>query len=99
MKSLLSEIYIIRDWSSVVAVGIGVCSSWLFVGSYDYMAPEFPHQPHDSRSDVWSLGCVLLQLVTCTNYNVRQMLDHLTEIKHSTAVLDQLLVDARQVCS
>ena len=36
-----------------------------FCGTLDYLAPEMlRNQPHDSRVDVWSLGCMLYEFLT-----------------------------------
>ncbi|RMX37185.1 hypothetical protein pdam_00010687 [Pocillopora damicornis] len=35
------------------------------VGTMNWMAPEVLERPYDERSDVWSLGCIVLELATC----------------------------------
>ena len=34
------------------------------VGSMNWMAPEVMERPYDERSDVWSLGCIILEACT-----------------------------------
>jgi serine/threonine protein kinase len=31
----------------------------------NWMAPEVLERPYDERSDVWSLGCIMLDASTC----------------------------------
>lgn len=31
----------------------------------NWMAPEVMERPYDERSDVWGVGCILLELATC----------------------------------
>ncbi len=38
---------------------------WYLVGSMNWMAPEVLERPYDERSDVWSLGCIVLEMATC----------------------------------
>ena len=35
------------------------------------MAPEVLERPYDERSDVWSLGCIVLDAATCGFFDVR----------------------------
>jgi len=37
----------------------------------NWMAPEVMERPYDERSDVWSLGCIVLELATCGFLDVR----------------------------
>ena len=34
------------------------------------MAPEVLERPYDERSDVWSLGCIVLDAATCGFFDV-----------------------------
>ena len=60
------------------------------------MAPEVLDRPYDERSDVWSAGCIALELATCTKYDAGEMSGKLFEIKHNSQALEDLLVDVKQ---
>jgi serine/threonine protein kinase len=36
----------------------------------NWMAPEVLERPYDERSDVWSLGCIVLDAATCGFFDV-----------------------------
>lgn len=68
-------------------------------GSQNYMAPEVLTQPYDMRTDMWAIGCVLLELVTCDLYETGEIMGKLCEIKHSDEALTELLEEIRKVYS
>lgn len=37
----------------------------------NYMAPEVLERPYNEKSDIWSLGCIVLDAVTCGFLDVR----------------------------
>lgn len=34
-------------------------------GTMNYMAPEVLERPYNEKSDIWSLGCIILDAITC----------------------------------
>ncbi|XP_057289397.1 serine/threonine kinase-like domain-containing protein STKLD1 [Hydractinia symbiolongicarpus] len=61
------------------------------VGSMNWMAPEVLERPYDERSDVWSLGCILLEMATCGFLDASQISSILFQIKSSPQVLEEAL--------
>jgi len=61
------------------------------VGSMNWMAPEVLERPYDERSDVWSLGCIILELTTCHFLDHPQMSSALFEVKSQPQRLEQIL--------
>ncbi|RDD44451.1 Serine/threonine kinase-like domain-containing protein STKLD1 [Trichoplax sp. H2] len=61
------------------------------VGSMNWMAPEVLERPYDERSDVWSLGCIALEMATCGFLDAAQTAGILFQIKHSPQVLEEVL--------
>lgn len=55
------------------------------------MAPEVVERPYDERSDIWSLGCILLDAATCGFMDHAQSMSTLFEIKHSSQRLETVL--------
>ena len=51
------------------------------VGSVNWMAPEVFERPYDERSDVWSFGCILLEIATCSLLDQSGISDLLFETK------------------
>ncbi|KAL9989644.1 hypothetical protein ACROYT_G004211 [Oculina patagonica] len=63
------------------------------VGTMNWMAPEVLERPYDERSDVWSLGCIVLELATCGFLDQSQISSKLFQIKHSPQELEDVLKD------
>jgi len=61
------------------------------VGSMNWMAPEVLERPYDERSDVWSLGCITLEMITCHILDSTQMSGHLFELKNNPQLLEDVL--------
>lgn len=61
------------------------------VGSMNWMAPEVLERPYDERSDVWSMGCITLEMTTCQILDATQMSGHLFELKNNPQLLEDLL--------
>ena len=55
------------------------------------MAPEVLEHPYDERSDVWSLGCIILEMASCGSCDSTQMAGKLYEIKHNADSLEEML--------
>ena len=66
-------------------------------GSMNWSAPEVLEKAYDERSDVWSLGCVLLELASTAFCDKATMAGKLFEIKHNPQALQQLLEQVAQV--
>jgi len=62
------------------------------VGSMNWMAPEVMERPYDERSDVWSLGCIILEACTCSFLNRDEISGVLFDIKTSPQELEETLV-------
>ncbi|XP_071494263.1 serine/threonine kinase-like domain-containing protein STKLD1 [Diadema antillarum] len=61
------------------------------VGSINWMAPEVLEKPYDERSDVWSLGCIILEMATCGFLDTQSVTQVLMEIKQDPARLEEVL--------
>lgn len=69
----------------------------IYVGSMNWTAPEVQEGPYDARSDVWSVGCIALEFVSCVQYDTANMAGKLIEIKHNSSALEDMLSQASQV--
>ncbi|KAI0238010.1 hypothetical protein LSAT2_011360 [Lamellibrachia satsuma] len=69
-------------------------------GSMNWMAPEVFDHAYDERSDIWSVGCILLEMVTC-GFIARpeEIAGKLFEIKHNSKALDALMETVSQTYS
>ena len=64
----------------------------------NWMAPEVFDHAYDERSDMWSVGCILLEMVTCGVIpTVEEIAGKLSEIKHNDKALDEVLERVSQV--
>ena len=61
------------------------------VGSVNWMAPEVFERPYDERSDVWSFGCIVLELATCSLLDQAEINNVLFEIKQDAEQLEKTL--------
>ena len=61
------------------------------------MAPEVLDQPYDERSDVWSVGCIALEMVTCALFDDAEIIGKLVQIKHNDAILQDVLSKVNNV--
>ena len=61
------------------------------VGSMNWMAPEVLERPYDERSDVWSAGCIALEMTTCGVMDSKSMSQCLYTLKNDSQVLEDLM--------
>ncbi|XP_059153576.1 serine/threonine kinase-like domain-containing protein STKLD1 isoform X2 [Physella acuta] len=64
-----------------------------------FMAPEVVSQPHDERSDLFSLGGVLLNMMTTSMYSQDEFYRVLTDIKQSPTTLNEVLLKLSEIYS
>ena len=69
----------------------------LTVGSVNWMAPEVFERPYDERSDVWSFGCIVLELATCSIFDQAQISNTLFEIKQDSEPLEAVVQQISQI--
>ena len=63
----------------------------------NWMAPEVLEKPYDERSDVWSAGCIALEMASCHFCDNAQMCGKLFEIKHHAQTLEDMLEEVAKV--
>ena len=61
------------------------------------MAPEVLEQAYDEKSDMWAIGCLVLELATCHLYGTAEIKGKLFEIKHNDEALEALLREIAEV--
>ena len=83
----------IGDFGVATVMGDARTRTRTTVGSMNWMAPEVMERPYDERSDVWSLGCIILELATCAFLDPVQISSTLFEIKQNPQCLEDVLVD------
>ena len=83
----------IGDFGVATVMGDARTRTRTTVGSMNWMAPEVMERPYDERSDVWSLGCIILELATCAFLDPVQISSILFEIKQSPQCLEDVLVE------
>eukprot|EP00118_Oscarella_pearsei_P003089 m.12872 g.12872 ORF g.12872 m.12872 type:complete len:657 (+) comp24349_c0_seq3:630-2600(+) len=81
----------IGDFGVATALGDARTKARTTVGSMNWMAPEVLERPYDERSDVWSLGCITLEMTTCGFQDAAQIAGVLFQIKQSPQTLEDLL--------
>ena len=83
----------IGDFGVATVMGDARTRTRTTVGSMNWMAPEVMERPYDERSDVWSLGCILLELASCAFLDSVQVAGILFEIKQNPQCLEEVLVE------
>lgn len=81
----------IGDFGVATVMGDARTRTRTTVGSMNWMAPEVLERPYDERSDVWSLGCIMLEMATCGFMNSQSIAGVLFEIKQSPTELEETL--------
>jgi probable inactive protein kinase-like protein SgK071 len=87
----------IGDFGVATVLGDARTKARTTVGSMNWMAPEVLERPYDERSDVWSLGCITLEMATCGFMDAAQSSATLFQIKQSPQVLEETLEQVGQV--
>ena len=59
-------------------------------GSMNWMAPEALDKEYDERSDVWSAGCIMAEMATCSSWDADFIAGKLLEIKHNDEALEEV---------
>jgi probable inactive protein kinase-like protein SgK071 len=86
----------IGDFGVATVLGDARTKARTTVGSMNWMAPEVLERPYDERSDVWSLGCITLEMATCGFMDAAQSSATLFQIKQSPQVLEETLEQVGQ---
>jgi serine/threonine protein kinase len=68
-----------------------------FTASMNYMAPECVSHGYSETCDIWSLGCVLFELVTAWLYNSDEAIAKLQQVRNDPGVLDEVFEDISKV--
>ncbi|XP_064395037.1 serine/threonine kinase-like domain-containing protein STKLD1 [Halichondria panicea] len=65
------------------------------VGSMSWVAPEIldMDSKYDERSDIWSLGCVIIEMATCSFMDSAQISVVLYQIKDDPNILEDILTE------
>lgn len=81
----------IGDFGVATVMGDARTRTRTTVGSMNWMAPEVMERPYDERSDVWSFGCILLELATCGVLDAQEVSQVLFDIKQNPQCLEDTL--------
>lgn len=65
--------------------------------SMNYMAPETAAHGYSEASDLWSLGCVVFELVTAWLLSAEEAVTKLQDIRKDPSVLDEVFEDISKV--
>ena len=66
------------------------------VGTMNYMAPEVLERPYNEKSDIWSMGCIILDAATCGFLDHGQAQSLLFEVKHKPHRLEEALKEVER---
>ncbi|XP_077986534.1 uncharacterized protein LOC144440938 [Glandiceps talaboti] len=83
----------IGDFGVATIMGDARTKTRTTVGSMSWMAPEVMEKAYDERSDLWSLGCITLEMATCGIMDTSEIQAVLFQIKSSSQVLEEVLED------
>ncbi|XP_071802748.1 serine/threonine kinase-like domain-containing protein STKLD1 [Asterias amurensis] len=79
------------DFGVATVMGDARTKTRTTVGSMIWMAPEVLERPYDERSDVWSLGCIILEMATCRFLDRANVNAVLFDMKQSINLLEGIL--------
>ncbi|XP_070581939.1 serine/threonine kinase-like domain-containing protein STKLD1 [Ptychodera flava] len=83
----------IGDFGVATIMGDARTKTRTTVGSMSWMAPEVMEKAYDERSDLWSLGCITLEMASCAFMTTQEIQAVLFQIKQSPQVLEEVLED------
>ncbi|KAH3801097.1 hypothetical protein DPMN_154742 [Dreissena polymorpha] len=86
------------DFGVNTIMGDAVTCTRANAASMNYMAPEAASEGYTEKSDMWSLGCVLFELVTALLYSQKEAIDKLQEIRKNPDVLDYVFEEISKAC-
>lgn len=86
-----------EDLFFVLNANCNVHDTCFFAASVNYMAPEVCTEGYSERSDIWSLGCVLFELVTSWLYSREEAVEKLKEIRDNPNILDEVFEEVSKV--
>ncbi|KAF6031307.1 STKLD1 [Bugula neritina] len=89
----------IGDFGVATIMGDTRTKTRTVIGSLNWLAPEVTDRPYDERSDIWSVGCITLEMATCGIYDRIQMGDQLCKIKKNSKDLDESLEEVQKTYS
>jgi serine/threonine protein kinase len=61
------------------------------------MAPEVDEKHFTQASDVWALGCILIELTTTSIYTEEELRDKIKETKEDSFVMEQIFEEVAKV--
>ncbi|CAD5115316.1 unnamed protein product [Dimorphilus gyrociliatus] len=61
------------------------------VGTTTWMAPEVLNKAYDERTDIWSVGCIIFEMLTCTIIDSTEITGKLYEIKQNPKAVKEIL--------
>lgn len=69
------------------------------VGTTTWMAPEVLTKAYDERTDIWSVGCIIIEMMTCSLINYSEITGWLYEIKQNSKSIKEILDQNRNIYS
>ncbi|XP_061460476.1 serine/threonine kinase-like domain-containing protein STKLD1 [Rhineura floridana] len=62
-----------------------------------WMAPEVLNFSFSDKSDIWSLGCIVLDMMSCSGLKVKDPVSFLHDIKENSSHLEDALISMKHV--
>ena len=63
------------------------------------MAPETDEKEFTQASDVWALGCILLDLTTTSILTEEEIVNKIKEIKEDPFVMEEIFEEVAKACT